>query len=199
VSLYAEMRAFLEEAPHPRIRPWDETDAIPTEVDGVMLRSRLEAGWALTLNRYGIRWEYETEKVRLSSGKGYVPDFRLPELGTVIEVKGPHMNRLDKTREYAQEAYPGTIVITGYTPQRRSLSPYSWQSFMQWGHPLGHTAVFAECAECRARQWCCPRQSMSCRNCGRKFHDGHFAGNGEMRFDDWTEGPFSVPSWTWND
>jgi len=200
VSLHAEMLGWLENAPRPaRNRPWDETDAIPTEYAGITFRSRLEAAWATTLDGYGIGWEYEPEKVRLASGKSYVPDFRLPELATVIEAKGPHMNRLDKTREYASEVYPGTVVIIGYPPMRRSLSPHVWQSYMQWGHPLGHTAAFAVCGQCGARQWCCPRQSASCRKCGGKFTTGHFAGNGEMRFEGWTEDPYAPPSWTWGE
>jgi hypothetical protein len=190
------MSAYLEEAPRRNIRPWDETDAIPTAYAGVNFRSRLEAAWASTLDSHGIRWEYEPEKVRLSSGKGYIPDFRLPGLATVIEVKGPHMNRLDKTREYAREVYPATVVIIGWPPMRRSLSPEVWQSFMQWGHPLGYTAVFAACGPCGARQWCCPRQSLRCRKCGEVFTSGHFAGNGEMRFENWKDDePYSGHSW----
>jgi len=196
VSLHEEMSDWLENAPLPRIRPWDETDAIATQYAGVIFRSRLEASWAQTLDDHGIRWEYEPEKVRLASGKGYIPDFRLPELATVIEVKGPHMNRLDKTREYAKEVYPGTVVLIGYPPQSRSVNEWAWQSLMQWGHPLGHTVVFAACTPCGARQWCCPRQSLSCRKCGGRFTGGHFAGNGEMRFTPWKDdAPFSGHSW----
>ena len=168
---------------------WDEASAIPTEVDGKMLRSRLEASWARTFKRYGIKWDYEADKIRLSSGKGYWPDFRLPELSTVIEVKGPHMNRLDKTREYAREVWADTLVIVGYWPLSRSVSPCLWQPFMQWGHPLGYFTVFTECVGCRARQWCCPRQSVACRKCGDSLDRGHFAGNGELPFDDWDNSP----------
>lgn len=187
MSLHAEMSDWLENSPRVGIRTWDETDAIPTDYAGTHFRSRLEAGWATTLDGYGIRWEYEPEKVRLMSGKGYVPDFRLPELATVIEVKGPHMHRLDKTREYARQVYPDTVVLIGYSPQSRMVNEWARQSLMQWGHPLGYAAVFAACGPCGARQWCCPRQSVRCRKCGELFTTGHFAGNGEMRFEGWKE------------
>jgi hypothetical protein len=194
LSLYAEMRAYLEEAPRRAIRPWDETDAIPTGYAGTEFRSRLEAGWAATLDLYGIAWEYEPEKVRLASGKGYVPDFRLPELATVIEAKGPHMNRLDKTREYAKEN-PQTVVIVGYSPAQRTLSPYVWESYMQWGDALGGSALFTECLGCGAKQWCRPRLSMRCRRCDERF-TGHFAACGEMRFTPWKDDEsYSAPGW----
>jgi hypothetical protein len=184
---HAEIIAHLEAGRR------DITEGIPTDYAGAHLRSRLEAGWAQTFDRYGIRWEYEQELVELPSGVRYLPDFRLPELNTVIEVKGPHMQRLDKTREYAKENHPGTIVLIGYPPVRRTLSPFLWQGYMQWSDALGYPALFTECLSCHAYQWCRPRFSMQCRRCQERF-TGHFAGCGEMRFDDWHEQPFELPS-----
>jgi hypothetical protein len=188
-SDYVDIRAWLE-AETAR-REQERLNGIPTEYAGTRFRSRLEAGWAITLDRYGIRWEYEPELVTLPSGAGYLPDFRLPQLATVIEAKGPHGQRLEKTREYAQ-ASPGVIVIIGYPPQRRTLSPFRWEGYMQWGDALGCNALLTECLECHAYQWCRPRFSMTCRNCGKRF-TGHFAGSGEMRFDDWKEDPYVPP------
>ena len=191
MSLYAEMRAHLENPP-----ARDVMDGIPTAYSGEVFRSRLEAGWALTLDRYGIKWEYEPDSpdgVLLPSGARYLPDFRLPELATVIEVKGPHMQRIEKVHEYAKENHPATIVLIGYPPQRRTLSPTLWEGFMQWGDALGYTALFTECLNCLAYQWCRPRFSMRCRKCGERF-TGHFAGCGEMRSDDWKEQPYEPPT-----
>lgn len=198
MSLYAEMRDFMENTPVPRAaRAWGVEDAKPTEYAGVTFRSRLEAGWASTLDHYGIRWEYEPETVRLSSGKGYLPDFRLPDLATVIEAKGPHMQRIDKVREYAKENFPQVVVLIGYPPAQRTLSPYAWENYMQWGDALGVNALFTECLECRAKQWCRPRYSMCCRKCGERF-TGHFATCGEMRFTAWKEENHSVPVREWD-
>lgn len=188
-SSYARTRAHLEAGTRKAL---DETDAIPTTYAGTGFRSRLEAAWASTLDNYDIKWEYEPELAVLGSGTHYLPDFRLPELATVIEVKGPHMHRLDKTREYAKEVHPGTIVLIGYPAARRSLSPYLWESFMQWGDALGHMAAFTICTECGAHQWCRPRFSMSCRRCGKRF-GGHFAACGEMRFTEWQDDPYEPP------
>jgi hypothetical protein len=177
---------------HLEAGPRKVTDSIPTDYAGTHFRSRLEAGWATTLDRYGIRWEYEQELAELPSGVKYLPDFRLPELATVIEVKGPHMQRLDKTREYAKENHPETIVLIGYPPMHRKLSLFTWESYMQWGGALGYPALLTECLSCCAYQWCIPRFSMRCRKCREKF-TGHFAANGEMRFDNWKEQPYEDP------
>jgi hypothetical protein len=76
--------------------------AVPQVYRGVRFRSTLEADWAATLDTLKIQWQYEPEAVRLPSGTFYRPDFYLPELTTWLEVKGPHDERLDKTRELAK-------------------------------------------------------------------------------------------------
>lgn len=180
MSIHAQIAAYLEEGTE-EVRRKREVEAKPTTYAGVTFRSKLEAQWAYTLDYYGIRWEYEPETVTLPSGARYLPDFRLPDLATVIEAKGPHMQRLDKTREYARQVHPQVITLIGYPPQQRKMTPYAWQDFMQWGEPLGFTALFTTCLECGAYQWCRPRFSVACRKCGQRF-TGHFAGCGEMRF-----------------
>ncbi len=75
--------------------------AVPQTYAGVRFRSTLEADWAATLDSVGIRWQYEPEAVALPSGALYRPDFYLPDCATWLEVKGPHDERLDKTRELA--------------------------------------------------------------------------------------------------
>ena len=183
VSLHDQMRDYLEAGTK---AAEDKVQGIATSYAGTMFRSRLEAGWASTLDGYGIRWEYEPELVTLGSGARYLPDFRLPELATVIEVKGPHMQRLDKTAEYAREMAPGVLVLIGYPPQFRRLVEWAGTPLMQWGSPLAVMTAFTTCTACGAYQWCAPRYSMDCRNCGRRL-DGHFAGCGEMRFEQWQD------------
>lgn len=184
---YARMRAYLETGTEEAERKKKEAWGIPTMYAGTNFRSRLEASWASTLDGYGIGWEYEPETVTLPSGAKYLPDFRLPELSTVIEAKGPHMQRLDKVREYASEMAPGVLVLIGYPPQYRRLAHWGGgSSLMQWGSPLAVTTAFTLCMTCHASQWCAPRYSMCCRRCGERFA-GHFAGCGEMRFEQWQE------------
>jgi hypothetical protein len=59
---------------------------IETRYKGYRFRSRLEARWAAFFDHAGIPWEYEPEGFNIN-GRCYLPDFRLPECGTWIEVK----------------------------------------------------------------------------------------------------------------
>lgn len=62
----------------------------PTVFGGVTFRSRLEARWAVFFARLGLEWQYEPRAYTTESWSGrYTPDFRLPELGMLIEIK-PH-------------------------------------------------------------------------------------------------------------
>jgi hypothetical protein len=64
--------------------------AIETEYGGYKFRSRLEARWAVFLDRVGIGWDYEPEGVRVDTPIGrinYLPDFWL-DTGQWGEVKG---------------------------------------------------------------------------------------------------------------
>lgn len=83
----------------------NQIKAVPRTYAGVRFRSTLEADWAYNLDRLGITWEYEPEAVQLPSGDFYRPDFYLPQCTTWLEVKGPHDDRLEKTRELAAVAY----------------------------------------------------------------------------------------------
>ena len=65
----------------------EEIKAIPTEYKDVIFRSRLEAQWAEWFDEHEIVWSYETEGFDLD-GVWYLPDFYLPEINTVVEVKG---------------------------------------------------------------------------------------------------------------
>ena len=48
----------------------------PTVYNGVQMRSRLEAGFASWLDRWGFEWEYEPHALASESGQ-YLPDFIL--------------------------------------------------------------------------------------------------------------------------
>lgn len=61
--------------------------AIPTTYKNVRFRSRLESNWARWLDDQEIVWSYEPEGFKIG-GVWYLPDFYLPEINTIIEVKG---------------------------------------------------------------------------------------------------------------
>jgi len=66
--------------------------SLPGVVKGVELRSQLEVWFAEELERRGIRWLYEPERI----GAGhYLVDFYLPDLHTWVEIKGRYEFRDD--------------------------------------------------------------------------------------------------------
>lgn len=52
---------------------------------GAFMRSRLEVAFAQELDRRGIAWQYEPERI---GGGRYLVDFYLPDLKCWVEVKG---------------------------------------------------------------------------------------------------------------
>lgn len=103
-------------------------EALPSWYGGTTFRSKLEADWACTLDTFSIVWEYEPETITLPSGKTYVPDFWLPEIGTWLEVKGPGVPRVEKAYELAEtlacrckgrcscDHHGGALVLIGHIP-----------------------------------------------------------------------------------
>lgn len=73
--------------PTPRASTEGPIAPIETRYAGHRFRSRLEARWAVFFDQMGIRWEYEPDCYRIA-GKGYLPDFWLPDLAVWVEVKG---------------------------------------------------------------------------------------------------------------
>jgi hypothetical protein len=155
-------------------------EAKPTTYAGIEMRSRLEAGWAASLDQLGIEWEYEPETIRLESGAWYVPDFWLPALRTVIEVKGMGVPGIRKPIELSREL-PGVIVIIGFEPVSRYVADWLWRPFLQWRDAAGYDARLAQCPECSAWQWMRAQITRRCRLC-KALHEGTLATSGEMKF-----------------
>lgn len=92
----------------------------PTVYQGVEFRSRLEARWAVFFDAAGIKWNYEPRWIQLESGP-YLPDFILPELHLVVEVKpvfnGPAIDRLDEAvnvlNEDSNVDWEGVLLTQG--------------------------------------------------------------------------------------
>lgn len=84
--------------------------AIETHYAGCRFRSRLEARWAVFFDHMGIRWDYEPEGFE-AYGQRYLPDFRLPELDTWVEVKGSTAALTPETQEQlsAMVDYKGPV------------------------------------------------------------------------------------------
>lgn len=67
-------------------------EATESVYGGALMRSRLEVTFAQELDRRGIAWQYEPERV---GGGRYLVDFHLPDLKCWVEVKGRFEAPLD--------------------------------------------------------------------------------------------------------
>lgn len=101
--------------------------AIETRYAGHHFRSRLEARWAVFFNTLGIRWEYEPQGYTVGPKKTpYLPDFFLPDLHCVVEVKGSE-DRLDLQLladflEGSRDAF-SLLVLGGIPKEERFTTP----------------------------------------------------------------------------
>lgn len=94
--------------------------AIPTEYNGYVFRSRLEARWAVFFDALDIEYEYEIDGFEFSDGTKYLPDFYLPDIdgGMFIEVKG-RMDDEDyhKVEKFWEEGSRPLYVLGGLPTQ----------------------------------------------------------------------------------
>lgn len=137
--------------------------AIETVYKGCRMRSRLEARWAVCLDKLGISWEYEPEGFDLEGAK-YIPDFYLPGLGVYFEVKPPEGMSEDATNKAYQlvRTTHKTLVFSGdpfaISNESNRHSPM-WRFFyldykdFQGVRNLDDT-YFGECSACGEIQLC---------------------------------------------
>ncbi len=122
---------------------------IETRYRGYRFRSRLEARWAVFMDHLEIRWEYEPQGF-VVDGRPYLPDFRLIDCGTWVEVKGREED-LDKELMLsaavelpeARDGFP-TLLMLGLIPEPPKgeipswswigLTPF-WTDVDEWGNP----------------------------------------------------------------
>lgn len=97
--------------------------AIETRYAGCRFRSRLEARWAVFFDHLGIRWEYEPQGYFVGPDqRPYLPDFRWPDLHTLVEVKGD-ADRLDLGTliQAARDCDVYQLLILGEIPRCEAL------------------------------------------------------------------------------
>ena len=83
---------------------------IPTEYNGTIYRSKLEAQFAYLFDCLGIEFEYEPQEFSLEGGLGYMPDFHLTELDKWVEVKG-NLNEEDIAKINGFEKLTGNRMV----------------------------------------------------------------------------------------
>lgn len=62
-------------------------EALPTEYNGIVFRSQLEAQWAVFFDTLDEKWEYEKQVFQVEADLWYLPDFWLPKQERWIEIK----------------------------------------------------------------------------------------------------------------
>jgi hypothetical protein len=77
---------------------------IETIYRGYRFRSRLEARWAVFFDAAGIEWVYEPDGF-IVNGRGYLPDFWLPQFQCFVEVK-PNEETASQAEPLLRRAFP---------------------------------------------------------------------------------------------
>lgn len=95
---------------------------IPTRYRGCFFRSRLEARWAVFFDTMGIRFHYEPEGFLLPDGTKYLPDFYLPEIKWLAEVK-PLFGQSSKAFELVRHSGYSALILDG-EPAFRSYTGF---------------------------------------------------------------------------
>ena len=103
--------------------------------DGVVYRSQTEARWAVFFDVLGVEHKYEPERIKLSSGETYLPDFFIRDFKAYFEVKPSNEKIVTaecvRARCLAQDR-PGQRVwlsIGGPAPRTPNILPLDqWKS-----------------------------------------------------------------------
>lgn len=139
--------------------------AIETEWGGWKFRSRLEARWAIFMDRAGVAFEYEPEGFETEAGR-YLPDFYLPELELWLEIKP----RIELLNEYDI----ARLVAFGAENKILTLTGEPWPAKYQFWHvrdgQLRHDKNYlfwGVCCLCGRRQ---PMELLAADSSTKLFH-----------------------------
>ena len=72
------------------------------------MRSSWEVRYARHLDAIGARWDYEPDRLLLSTGKTYVPDFRIGDV--YVEIKGRHWSS-SKPKQAQRDGHRVRIIL----------------------------------------------------------------------------------------
>ena len=90
------------------------------------LRSQPERQYAEALDRAGLDWWYERDRLLLSTGVVYVPDFYVEQWASYVEIKGRGFST-EKTEQAIRDGHPVLFIhITGtamFSAALRFLAP----------------------------------------------------------------------------
>lgn len=106
---------------------------IPTEYNGDLFRSRLEARWAVYFTHLGLQYIYELEGFKLPDGSLYLPDFWFPMFQCWAEVK-PRLLEIHEFRKCVQLP-EGCLILD-------SQRPDCLRSYFFTGQPHDHAVTY---------------------------------------------------------
>lgn len=123
--------------------------AIQTRYGGNLYRSRTEARWAVFFDRLGLPWDYELEGFSLPNGLFYLPDFCLPTLGLLVEIK-PLID--------GEDVYQREDLVAFWRMAEAERTADGWQMLLLAGTPRRYEAYtngdgdyrWCACPECDA-------------------------------------------------
>ena len=159
--------------------------SIPTQYAGILMRSKLETAWANFFDVHRIRWAYEPEGFHIGD-VFYLPDFYLPEIRVIAEVKGVlDEDDMEKLRAIVTPAAERGIMTVLLEPGRWRLCNPSPQllkvaadgpEFLGEGpfNPETDISVdlaLARCRECRRWYFIDSSLDWTCTACG--FSEGN--------------------------
>ncbi len=133
---------------------------LPSEFEGVLYRSRMEARWAVFMRACGVPFEYEIEGFDCGNGLLYLPDFFLPFQDAFMEVKSPVAGpaEWEKIRSLSQRIQKPFFVFV-----QNPFAP-TWSEW--YDNESSATAVYPGGGEDFHYIWCeCPK----CGRCGIAF------------------------------
>ena len=148
--------------------------AIPVNYKGTEFRSKLEARYASAFDNLAIKWAYEVQAYKYNN-INYLPDFYLPEMNVLFEVKGPNIPGIEKPTRLMEIIESGTLpggdwwnpavlVVIGDANGRLTI-PGSEER-----------AILSKCAECQKSFFFAKERSFECRICGEYDGDHHLHG-----------------------
>ena len=110
--------------------------SVETEYKNIKMRSKLEAKWAEFFDEKGILWEYESAYYEQDELK-YLPDFSLPDLKIIFEVKGVMDSRDELKKQMMAEICQemGWKYVMGFNdiPKAYLIEPDGNQSeYLEW-------------------------------------------------------------------
>lgn len=114
--------------------------------EGWNLRSLLEARFVCLLDQVGLEWEYEPCYVELPGGVMYLPDFWLPSLGCIVEVKAPAPASVWKAESLAR------LVGAGLIGGERVLQARPG-GFWQWDCSRWAPSMLVDCVYCGTKDF----------------------------------------------